>query len=283
MAKPTVFVTRRMAQAALDLIKKETEMKLWEDEHPPPYKVLRREAREAHGLITLLEDKIDGELMDDAPNLKVISQMAVGFDNIDVAGATKRGIPVGHTPGVLSKTVADFTIALILAAARRVVEADKFARQGKWKSWHPMAFLGPDIYEATLGIVGLGSVGLEVAKRARGFDMNILYYDVVRRPDDEKRLGMTFRSDIPSVLRESDFVTLHTPLMPQTYHLIGEEELAMMKPTAVLVNTSRGPVVDPKALYNALKNGVIVAAALDVTEPEPIDPNDPSWSWTTWS
>ncbi len=275
MPKPKVFVTRRMAQEALYLIAKETEMRLWEDESPPPHEVLRKEAREADGLVTLIEDKVNKELFADAPNLKVVSQMAVGFDNIDVAEATKRAIPVGHTPGVLTKTVADFTFGLMLAAARRIVEADKFTRQGMWKHWHPMAFLGADVYQATLGLIGLGGVGLEVAKRANGFDMKVIYYDIFRREDQEKELGIAFKPDVASVLREADFVSLHTPLTQETHHLINKQALEMMKPTAILINTSRGPVIDQKALYQALKNDVIAAAALDVSEPEPIEPNDP--------
>jgi len=275
MAKPRVFVTRMMAQEALDLIAQHTEMRVWQEELPPPYEVLKEEAKMANALVTMVEDRVDKGLIESAPNLKVISQMAVGYDNIDVQEATRRGIPVGHTPGVLSKTVADFAFALILATARRVVESDKFARQGRWHCWHPRAFLGHDVYGATLGIVGLGGVGIEVARRAQGFDMEILYYDVVRRPEAEERYNLRYVPDIPSVLRSADIVTLHVPLMPETHHLIGEKELAMMKPTALLINTARGPVVDPKALYQALKNGVIAGAGIDVTEPEPIPPDDP--------
>ena len=274
MPKPRVFVTRRMAQEALDTIAQHTDMKLWEDDLPPPYEILRKEAREADGLVTLLEDRVDKELFDDAPNLKVVSQMAVGFDNVDVEEATRRGIPVGHTPGVLSKTVADFTFALILAATRRIVEGDKFVRQGGWRAWHPMAFLGKDVYEATLGLIGLGGVGLEVARRARGFDMRVFYYDVFRREDQEKELGILF-TDVPTILKESDFVSLHTPLTPETTHMIGAEELRLMKKDAILVNTSRGPVIDQRALYRALKGGAIGGAALDVVDPEPINANDP--------
>ena len=275
MAKTKVYVTRLMGQEALDRIQQETEMKVWEDELPPPYEVLKREATEVEGLVTMLEDRIDLELMEAAPKLKVISQMAVGFDNIAVEEATRKGIPVGHTPGVLSKTVADFAFALILATARRVLESDRFTRQGKWRAWHPRAFLGFDVYGSTLGIIGLGGVGLEVAKRAQGFDMEIMYYDVAPRPDAEEQYGLKYVPDVSSVLRNADFVTLHAPLMPETYHLIGEKELAMMKSTAILINTARGPLVDPKALHQALKNGIIAAAALDVTEPEPIASDDP--------
>lgn len=274
MPKPKVFVTRRMARKALDLISDNTDMTLWEDDQPPPYDVLREEARKSDGLVTLLEDQINEDLFKDSPNLKVVSQMAVGFDNIDVDNATKRGIPVGHTPGVLSKTVADCTFALLLASARRIVEADKFVRKGKWKSWHPMAFLGKDVFEGTLGLIGLGGVGLEVAKRAKGFDMEVFYYDIFRREDKEKELGIIF-NDIPTILKKSDFISLHTPLTPDTYHLISDKELAMMKPDAILINTARGPVIDQKALYHALKSQSIGVAALDVADPEPMEEDDP--------
>jgi glyoxylate reductase len=213
--------------------------------------------------------------MDSAPRLRIISQYAVGYDNIDVKAATERGIYVTNTPGVLTETVADFTMALMMAIARRVVEADKYIRQGKWKvGWHPLYFLGTDLYGATLGIVGLGRIGSAVARRAKGFDMKILYYDVVRRENLEKELGAKF-VDLDTLLKESDFVTLHVPLTPKTKDLIGERELKLMKPTAYLINTSRGKVVDEKALIKALKEGWIAGAALDVFYQEPTPPDNP--------
>ena len=226
-------------------------------------------------MLTLLTDKIDGELMDAAgPQLKVISQIAVGYENIDVAEATKRGIPVGYTPGVLTEATADLTFALMMAAARRVVEAAKAVHDGKWKTWHPLHYLGPDVYGATLGIVGLGRIGLAVAKRAIGFDMKILYSDIARREDLEAQYPLTF-VDMDTLLREADFVTLHVNLTADTYHLMNDEQFSKMKSTAVLVNASRGGVVDPTALHRALKENQIGAAALDVTEPEPITMEDP--------
>ena len=182
--------------------------------------------------------------------------MPSGFDNIDVPEATSRGIPVGNTPDVLTHTTADATWALMMAAARRVTESERAVRAGQWRTWHPLHFLGQDIYGATLGVIGMGRIGIEVAKRARGFEMQVLYNDVYRREDLEAELGYRY-VDQDTLLAESDFVTLHTVLNENTHHLIGEAELAMMKPTAVLVNASRGPVVDPKALYEALSNGVI--------------------------
>ena len=276
MANPKVFVTRKMAQEAIDMLRAEGyQVEVWGNEMPPPREVMLQKARECDALLTLVTDKIDEELMASAPNLKVVANMAVGFDNFDVAAATKRGIPMSNTPRVLTKTTADLTFALLLAAARRVVEGDRHVRAGTWKTWHPLYYLGQDVYERTLGILGLGQIGLEVGKRGLGFDMKVVYYDTIRREDVEKQYGFTFSADIPTVLRQADFVTVHTPLSPETYHLIGKAELAMMKPTAILVNAARGPIVDPKALYEALRDGVIAGAGLDVTEPEPIPLDDP--------
>lgn len=275
MPKPKVFVTRLVHQEALDLVAAETEMEVWPEEAPPSPQVLKEKARDVEGLYTNVADPVDKGLFDVATGLKVVSQIAVGVDNIDVAEATRRAIPVGHTPAVLTKTTADLTFALLMAAARRVAESDRWVRAGKWKvSWHPLSFLGQDIHGATLGIIGLGQIGLEVAKRALGFEMKVLYYDVIRRPEAEEEYGIEL-VDIATLLRRSDFVTLHTPLTPDTHHLIGEKELAMMKPTAIVVNASRGSVIDRTALYRALRDGVVAGAALDVTEPEPIPPDDP--------
>ena len=275
MSKPKVFVTRLVNQEALDLLAAETEMEVWPEEAPPPAGTLKEKAQEVDALYTTVADPVDKAVFDVATGLKVVSQMAVGVDNVDVAEATRRAIPVGHTPFVLTKTTADLTFALLMAAARRVAEADRWVRAGKWQiAWHPLSFLGQDIHGATLGIVGLGQIGLEVAKRALGFEMKVLYHDVIRRQGAEHEYGIEL-VDIPTLLRRSDFVTLHTPLTPETHHFIGEKELAMMKPTAILVNASRGGVIDPAALYRALRDGVITGAALDVTEPEPIPPDDP--------
>jgi glyoxylate reductase len=275
MAKPRVYVTRRIAQKALDMIADVAEMEVWPQEIPPPYEVLLKKVQDIDGLLALLTDKIDTALMETAPKLKVISNLAVGYDNIDIPEATRRGIVVGNTPGVLTETTADFAFALLMAAARHVVEADNFTRKGLWKTWGPMIMLGQDIHHATLGIVGLGRIGVEVAKRAKGFDMKVLYYDLQRRSDMEKQLGVEYVSELSTLLSRSDFVSLHVPLCPETHHLIGAAELVMMKPTAILVNTSRGPIVNQRALYEALKAHQIFAAAIDVTEIEPISPEDP--------
>ncbi len=276
MTKPKVYVTRRIAQEALDMITQDTEMEVWPEELPPPYEVLLEKVKNIDGLLSLLTDKIDANLMNAAPKLKVISNMAVGYDNINVPEATSRGIVVGYTPGVLTETTADFAFALIMAAARRVVEADAYTRKGRWKTWGPMVMLGQDIHHATLGLVGLGRIGMEVAKRARGFNMKVIYFDAQRRStQEEKELGVEYIPELSTLLSRSDFVSLHVPLIPQTHHLMGAKEFALMKPTAILVNTSRGPVVDQKALYEALKAKQILAAAIDVTETEPISPGDP--------
>lgn len=275
MAKPRVFVARQIFEEALDMIAREAQVKVWPDELPPPHSVLLEKVADVDGLLSLLTDRIDRELMDAAPNLRVISQIAVGYENIDVAEATRRGIPVGYTPGVLTSTTADMAFALLMAAGRKLVEGAEAVKAGEWKTWHPLHFLGQDIHGATLGIVGMGRIGLEMAKRAQGFDMSILYSDVVQRPEEEeKRYNMRFKA-LDTVLGESDFISLHVNLMPDTYHLISDRELGLMRPTAVLVNAARGPVIDPKALYRALKDGKIGAAALDVTEPEPIPADDP--------
>ncbi len=274
MAKPIVFVTRRLPGGALDLLAQGTDLRLWEEEEPPPHRELQRQAVRCHGLLTLLTDRVDARLLEAADGLVVVSNMATGFDNIDLAAASERRILVTRTPGVLSETVADFTFALLLATARRVAEGDRYVRAGRWKTWGPSTLLGRDVFGASLGIVGMGGVGQEVAKRARGFGMRILYHSRTRKPALERRFRMTYLS-LADLLRQSDFVTLHAALTPQTRPIIGKRELGLMKDTAVLVNTGRGPLVDQKALYQALKAGRIAGAALDVTDPEPIAPDDP--------
>lgn len=271
---PKVYVTRLIPKRGLDLLCSFAEVKVWEEELPPPREVLLEEVKEVEGLLSLLTDTIDAELMDAAPNLKVVSNYAIGYDNIDVQAATERGILVCHTPGVLTDTTADLAFALLVCVARRVVEAVRYVRQGRWKTWGPMLCLGYDIYGSTLGLIGLGRIGTALAKRATGFDMRILYYDTYRQPNLEKELGLTY-TDLETLLRESDFISLHTPLMPETYHMIGGEQFKMMKSTAILINTSRGQVVDQKVLYEALVSGEIAGAGLDVTDPEPIDASDP--------
>lgn len=272
MAKPKVFVTRIIPDKGFDLVKEACEVDLWTEELPPPYEVLLERVKGVDGLLCLLTDRIDAQLMDMAgPQLKVISNHAVGFDNIDIPAATARKIPVGNTPGILTDATADFAFSLLVSAARRVVEGDRYVRAGQWKTWGPSILLGPDVTGATLGIIGYGRIGQAVAKRASGFDMRILYHDpMVTNPSVP---GTAV--DLETLLRESDFISLHTVLSPETRHLINRDTLALMKPSAILVNTSRGPVVDGQALYEALKAKKIFAAALDVTDPEPLPMDSP--------
>lgn len=265
-----VYITRRIPEPGIEMIRKEHEVEV------NPYdRVLTREellqaVKGKDGILCLLTDKIDAEVFDAAgPQLKVVSNYAVGYDNIDVNEATKRGIVVTNTPGVLTETTADLAWALILSTARRIVEADKFTRAGKYEGWAPMLFLGQDVYGKVLGIVGMGRIGQAVARRAKGFNMKVLYNDIRRIPEEvEKELNATFVS-LDELLEQSDFVSLHTFLSPETYHLINEERLKKMKKTAYLINTSRGPVVDETALVRALKEGWIAGAGLDVYEFEP--------------
>ncbi len=275
MPKPKVYVTRELPERGLKVIRKHFDTEVWTEYASPPKKVIIEKARNVDALASLLSDKIDAEVFNAAPKLKIVAQMAVGFDNIDVQEATKRGIYVTNTPEVLTDTTADFAWALLMAVARRVVEADKYVRTGQWKvSWHPSMMLGRDIYNATIGIVGAGRIGYAVAKRAKGFDMKILFYDVVPRPEMEKDLGAK-RVELDTLFKESDFVSIHVPLMKETYHLVNAERLKLMKKTAYLINNSRGPVVDEKALYEALKEGKIAGAGLDVFEQEPTPLDNP--------
>jgi len=228
------------------------------------------------GLLCLLTDQIDGEVMDAAGNgLRVISNHAVGFDNIDVPEATRRRIPVGNTPGILTESTADFAFSLIAAAARRVVEGDRFVHSGKWKTWGPSLLLGTDLHNATLGIVGFGRIGRALARRAIGFEMRVIFYDPGSKSENQVQNGPAEAVDLETLLRESDFISIHTPLNNETRHMFNRGAFAGMKSSAVLVNTARGAVVDPDALYEALKSGKIAYAALDVTEPEPIPVDSP--------
>lgn len=271
MAQPKIFLTRLIPERGLHYIKERFQPDVWSHDLPPARDELIERARGVEGLLCMLTEKVDGDVMDAiGPQLKVISNMAVGVDNIDVSAATARGIPVGNTPGVLTDATADQAFALMLAAARRIVEADKFLRAGNWVTWSPSLLLGEDFSGATLGIVGFGRIGQAVAKRARGFDMRVLYYSPNARPS----YGALF-TDLDSLLGESDFVSMHVPLQEETRHLVNAEFLAKMKPNAVLVNTSRGGLLDQTALYNALKGGRIFAAALDVTDPEPLPMDSP--------
>lgn len=268
-----VLITRQIAQAAIDMVRAEHDVTLWEQDRPIPRSELLARAGAVDGLLCMLTERIDDGLLDAAPKLRAISQMAVGYDNIDVAACTKRGIPVGNTPGVLTEASADLAFALILSAGRRLPEGERYVRDGRWGPWSPALLLGQEVSGATLGIIGFGRIGQAVARRARGFNMRVLYHG--GRDQAAAQALEAAERTLDDLLRESDFVSLHVPLNDQTQHLIGGRELALMKPTAVLVNTARGGVIDPAALYAALRDGQIFAAALDVTAPEPIPMDDP--------
>ena len=274
--RPRVFVSRVIPTEGIDAVRAACEVDLWEDELPPPRDELLRRVAGRDGVLTLLTDRVDDEFLDAAgPQLKVVSNYAVGFDNVDVAACARRGVKVGNTPGVLTETTADLAWALLMAAARRLPEGDRYVNAGSWKTWGPLLLLGPDVHGATIGIVGFGRIGQALARRAQGFGMEILYHDVQQLPAEvTEPLGATYLP-LEELLPRSDFVSLHVNLSPVTRHLINAETLGWMKPTAVLVNTSRGPVVDQAALATALREGVIWAAALDVTNPEPIPMDDP--------
>jgi glyoxylate reductase len=273
MPKPKVFVTRIVPKTGLQMVQNFCDVDLWTDELPPSRETMLARVQGVDGLLCLLTDLVDAELLEAAgPQLKVVSNHAVGFDNIVVPDCTARGIPVGNTPGILTDATADFAWALLMAAGRRIVEGERYVKEGKWKTWGPSLLLGSDFAGSTLGIVGFGRIGQAMAKRASGFDMRVIYFDPVAPPNPELDAESV---DLDTLLREADFVSLHTPLLPETIGMMNAEAFAKMKPEAVLVNTSRGPVVDMDALYDALKDGEIFAAALDVTTPEPIPMDSP--------
>jgi glyoxylate reductase len=274
MSKPKVFITRAIPEKGLEIIRDFCDVDLWPDELPPNSDELLQHVCGVDGLLCLLTDRVDSEVMNAAgQQLKVISNHAVGFDNIDVQAATARKIPIGNTPDVLTDATADFAFALMMAVARRIPEAERYVHEAKWKTWGPMILLGVDLKGATLGLIGFGRIGKAMARRAVGFDMRVIYYD-----PNEKKLDSDIKAtrvDFETLLKESDFISLHTPLTPDTRHLINTEALSKVKSNAVLVNTSRGPVVDMDALYEALKEKRIFGAGLDVTEPEPLPLDSP--------
>jgi len=275
VSRPTVFITRKVHDEALSLIAEECNIDLWEQDAPPPHKLLCNRANDVDGIMTNVMDRIDVEFLKVAANLKVISQIAVGLDNIDLVEATRRGIPVGYTPGVVSEVTADHTMGILLASAHRLAESDRWVRNGQWKiAFHPLFWLGSEVHHSTLGIIGMGRIGAEVAKRAKAFDMEILYNNPTRKPLVEAKFGTRYTS-LDALLRQSDFVSIHCPLSNHTRNLIGAREFNLMKSTAILINTARGPIVNSRELYLALKSRAIAYAALDVTDPEPLAPEDP--------
>lgn len=274
MNKYKTFITRDIGEEAIKAIQTVSEVFVWPKETPPSKAEILKHSSDVDVLVCMLTDPIDREVIDSAKNLKVISQMAVGYDNIDVAYASSKDIPVGHTPDVLSNTTADYAWALLMAVSRRVVESHNEVQQGNWAPWGPYVWTGNDVYGATLGIIGMGRIGQAMAKRAAGFDMEILYYSRSPKPEIEKQTGAKFVS-LDELLRKSDFVSLHTNLTPETKHLLDENKFALMKPNAVIINTARGAVIDQRALFNALNENKIAGAGLDVSDPEPILENDP--------
>ena len=274
---PRVFVTRELPGGNFAALRSDPQFQLdiWPGDFPPPREDLLDRVRGVDGLLCLITDRIDAAVLDAAgAQLRVVSQMAVGVDNVDVAACAARGIPVGNTPGVLTETTADIAWALILAAARRVVESAEFVKRGDWKTWGPLLMAGVDVHDRTLGVVGFGQIGQAVARRAQGFGMRTLYWNRTPRPERAAQLGAQLRS-LDQLLAESDFVSLNVALTDDTHHLINAAALAKMQPGAILINTARGPIVDEAALADALRDGRIAGAGLDVTEVEPIDPASP--------
>jgi lactate dehydrogenase-like 2-hydroxyacid dehydrogenase len=269
MAKPNVLVTRMVPQENLDRLSERFDVEVNTEDRPLTREELKSKVKGRDAILSMLTDTIDGEILDAAgPQCRIVANFAVGYNNFDLAAATRRGVVLTNTPGVLDDATATLAFTLLLSVARRIVEADKYVRDGKWTGWAPLFFIGLDVDGKTLGVAGLGRIGKNMARKAAAFGMKIIYNDVRRDAELEAALGARF-VDKETLLRESDFLTLHVPLIPETHHYIGEKELAAMKPTAVLINAARGPVVDEKALARALKDKVIWGAGLDVFENEP--------------
>jgi len=272
--KPKVAVTRLIPEAGLDLLRKSCDVTIWEGDLPPNAEELDALLDGVDGVLSLLTERIDADLLDRHPSIRMVSNFAVGYDNVDVEAATARNVAVSNTPGVLTQATAEFAFTLLVSAARRVVEAARYVEDGKWQTWGPKLLLGQDIAGATLGIVGFGRIGKELARMASGFNMRLLAQDSYQDEEAAAQLGVTF-VELDELLRESDFVSLHVALTPETERLISTRELGLMKKTAVLINAARGPVIDTDALVTALQNGEIFAAGLDVTDPEPLPAGHP--------
>jgi len=274
--KPKVYITRRIPESGINMVREHCDVTVHGAEEPPNSDELMEQVSDKDGIICLPGDKIDKTLMGAASNLKVISTFSVGFEHIDVKEATKRGIYIGYTPGILTDATADLAFTLLLSMARQIPRCDQFVREGGWKVMgSPLHLFGTSVWRTTLGIIGLGRIGKAMVQRAKGFSMKVFYTDAARlNPEEENSLGIEYRP-LDDLLRESDFVSLHTPLTPDTRHLINAEMLKLMKPSAILVNTARGAVIDEEALIVALKENWIAGAGLDVYEKEPIDPKNP--------
>jgi glyoxylate reductase len=274
MPQPIVYITRRIPSQAVDILRHAAEVRQWDSDDPIPRDVLLRDVAAADALFPMITERIDDDVLDHAPRLRIVANMAVGYDNIDVPACTRRKVQVTNTPDVLTETSADLAFALLMSIGRNIVQGDRYVRRGEWKIWGPLLHLTPDIHGATLGIVGLGRIGQAVARRASGFNMRVLYYSRTRREDLEREHRYEYAS-LDSLLTESDYVSIHLALNDSTRHLFGAKQFKKMKPTGILINTGRGPLVDQHALYVALRDGEIAAAALDVTDPEPIPMDDP--------
>lgn len=274
MNKPYVFITMRLPEEIVQLLEETAQVGMWGEETPCPREKLLAEAEKAQGLLTMLTDAIDREVLLRGKGLQIVANMAVGYDNIDVETATRAGIMVTNTPDVLTEATADLTFALMMATARRLIEASQVLYAGQWKSWSPFFMAGQDVYGKKLGIVGMGRIGEAVARRAKGFDMTIYYFNRRRRREAEERLGAVYLP-FDELLQQSDFIVSLVPLTPETRRLFGRREFQLMKKTAIFINASRGAVVDEEALYEALKEKRIWAAGLDVFEKEPIPPDHP--------
>jgi glyoxylate reductase len=273
--KPRVYVTYRIPPPFHEILQDQCELEYNPREEPIPRSELLRAVREKDGLVCMVSEKIDAELMDQGKGLRVVSSYSVGFDHISIPEATKRGVYITNTPGVLTEATADLTWTLLMTVARRIVESDNYLRQGRWRTWAPDLMVGADVHGMTLGIVGLGRIGAAVARRARGFNMRILYYDVIDPPAQLVTEVGAQKVTLEKLLAESDFVTLHVPLTEETRHIMNEKTLRMMKSTAYLINASRGPMVDEPSLARALKEKWIAGAALDVYEQEPLSMSSP--------
>lgn len=271
---PRVFVSRELPGTALERLAEYAEVQVWPLKTPPSPGELMKAADGAVGLAVMLPDRIDAALLDAAPSVRIVSNLAVGYDTIDVAAATERGVVVTNTPGVLFEAVADLTFAMMLTAGRRTVEGDRIVRAGEWPAWRPDFLLGKEMQSSTLGLVGFGAIGEAVARRARGFGMHIIYYSRTRKPVSEAELGIEY-APLDDLLARSDFVSIHVSLSPETRGLIGPKQLALMKPDAIIVNTARGPIIDQTALVEWLRVNPAAMASLDVFETEPIPTDDP--------
>jgi glyoxylate reductase len=273
--KPLIYITRKLPQAVIEPLNQEFHVEMWEREDTPvPRDILLQKSKKAFALLTMLSDKVNEELLEKADSLKVVANLAVGYDNIDLEAAKQKGVAVCNTPDVLTDTTADLTFALLMTAARRIVEADRYIKEGQWESWSPLLLAGTDIHHKTIGIVGMGNIGEAVAKRAKGFDMEILYHNRSRKPHAEKALGAVYAS-LDELLTQSDFVVVLAPLTPETEGLFRKEQFRAMKKSAFFINAARGPIVDEEALTEALKTGEIAGAGLDVFVKEPIDSDHP--------